>query len=67
MLPLLALAANHPGLVQMLALPHGCTVLAVWKEKPNAPPGRKRIEPHVFRDAGELKPQPGSYLASLQA
>jgi hypothetical protein len=64
--PLLALAVNQPGLVQLLALPHGCTALVMWKEKPDAPAGFKRIVPHVFRGSEELKPKPGSYLAGLQ-
>lgn len=65
--PLLAVAANQPGLVQLLALPTGCTAQITWQEKPDAPPGRKRIVPRIFRGDGELKPAPGSYLASLQA
>lgn len=63
----LAIAALHPGLVQLLALPHGCTALVTWRERRDAPAGMKRIVPHVFRDAEELTPKPGSYLASLQA
>jgi hypothetical protein len=66
-LPLLAIAANAPGLVQLLALPHGTIVLVQYKAKADAPAGMKRIEPHVFRDGEELKPGPGSYLAALQA
>ncbi len=66
--PLLAIAANLPSLVQLLALPHGVTVLIRYVEKPDAPPGALRIEPHVFRHSGEeLEPRPGSYLAALQA
>jgi hypothetical protein len=66
-LPLLALAANHPGLVQLLALPRHAVVLVVYAEKPNAPEGTARIEPHVFWNGEELAPKPGSYLAALQA
>jgi hypothetical protein len=65
-LPLLAIAANQPSLVQLLALPHGTSVLVVYREKPDAPPGALRIEPHVFRDGKELAPADGSYLAALQ-
>ncbi len=65
--PLLAIAAKQPSLVQLLALPHGTSVLVMYREKPDAPPGTVRIEPHVFRDGGELAPRPGSYLAALQA
>jgi hypothetical protein len=66
-LPLLAIAAMNPSLVQMLALPHDTIVLALWKEKANAPAGMLRIEPHVFRDGKEIVPRDGSYLAALQA
>jgi hypothetical protein len=65
--PLLAVAANQPGLVQFLALPHGTSVFVVYREKPDAPAGTTRIEPHVFRDGDELVPRPGSYLAALRA
>lgn len=65
--PLLAIAANQPGLVQLLALPHGCTALVTWEAKPDAPAGRKRIVPRIFRDGEELKPADGTYLAALQA
>ena len=65
--PLLAIAANHPGLVQLLALPHGTSVLVLFRAKANAPAGMLRIEPHVFRDGEEITPTRGSYLAALQA
>jgi hypothetical protein len=64
--PLLAIAANQPSLVQLLALPHGTSVLVVYQEKTDAPSGMLRIEPHVFRDGEELKPEEGSYLDALQ-
>ena len=66
-LPLLAVAAMQPGLVQLLALPHGTSVLVMFREKPNAPKGMLRIEPHVFRDGDEITPRENSYLAGLQA
>ncbi len=65
--PLLAVAAMQPGLVQLLALPHGTSVLVMYREKANAPAGSLRIEPHVFRGGKEILPQRGSYLAALQA
>jgi hypothetical protein len=61
--PLIALAANSPGLVQLLALPHGTQVLV--KHAPKG--GMLRIEPHVFRDGKEITPREGSYLAALQS
>jgi len=64
--PLLAVAANHPGLVQLLALPPRTLVFVSWQEKDTAPRGALRIEPHVFRGDDELVPEPGSYLAALQ-
>jgi len=64
--PLLAVAANHPGLVQLLALPPSTLVFVSWEEKASAPAGQLRIEPHVFRGDDELVPAPGSYLAALQ-
>jgi hypothetical protein len=66
-LSLLGLAAMQPGLVQLLALPHGTSVLVLYLEKANAPEGMLRIEPHVFRDGEELVPARGTYLAALQA
>ena len=63
--PLLAIAAIKSGLVQLLALPHDTSVLVVYREKADAPPGMKRIEPHIFRDGKEIIPQRGSYLAAL--
>jgi hypothetical protein len=66
LVPLLAIAAIQPALVQLLALPHGTSVLVVFREKP-AEPGALRIEPHVFRGGTEIVPKPGSYLAGLQA
>jgi hypothetical protein len=66
MVPLLALAAEKPALVQLLALPHDTMVLVMFNEVPGAPPGALRIEPHVFRDGQELSPEAGSYLATLQ-
>lgn len=65
--PLLAIAADHAPLVQLLALPHGTSVLVLFRAKPNAPAGQLRIEPHVFRDGEEIIPARGSYLAALQA
>ena len=62
-IPLLALAANQPGLVQMLALPHGTQVFVKYTPID----GRLRIEPHVFRNGAEIKPSEGSYLAALQS
>jgi len=64
--PLLGVAAMQPGLVQLFALPHGTSVLVLYVEKPDAPEGMLRIEPHVFRDGEEIVPQRGSYLAALQ-
>ena len=64
--PLLAIAANNPGLVQLLALPARTLVFVSWEQKETAPEGQLRIEPHVFRGDDELVPQPGSYLAALQ-
>jgi len=66
-LPLLAIAAMLPGVVQLLALPHDTVVLIAFREKADAPEGMLRIEPHVFRAGDEVIPQPGSYLARLQA
>lgn len=65
--PLLALAAHQPPLVQLLALPHGTSVLVLFREKPNTPAGMLTIEPHVFRAGEEIVPPRGSYLAALQA
>jgi hypothetical protein len=65
-IPLLAVAATLPAMVQLLALPHDTVVLVAFREKPDAPPGMLRIEPHVFRHGEELVPKPGSYLAALQ-
>ena len=64
--PLLAVAANNPGLVQLLALPANTLVFVSWEQKDTAPEGQLRIEPHVFRGDDELVPAPGSYLAALQ-
>jgi hypothetical protein len=58
-LPLLALAAMRPALVQLLALPHGTVALAVAGDD-------ARVRPYVFRDGAELAPAAGSYLAALQ-
>lgn len=66
-LSLLGVAAMQPGLVQLLALPHGTSVLVLYVEKANAPEGMLRIEPHVFRDGEEIVPARGTYLAALQA
>ncbi len=63
---LLGVAAMQPGLVQLLALPHGTSVLVLYLEKANAPEGMLRIEPHVFRDGKEIVPARGTYLAALQ-
>jgi hypothetical protein len=65
-LPLIALKAFAPGLVQLLGLPRDTVVFVQFVAKPDAPAGHKRIEPHVFRDGNELTPKPGSYLAGLQ-
>jgi hypothetical protein len=65
--PLLAVAAMTPAVVQLFALPHDTVVLVAFRPKPNAPEGMLRIEPHVFRGGEELIPAPGSYLAALQA
>jgi hypothetical protein len=59
--PLLAIAAIQPGLVQLLALPHGTSVLVLYV----GPEGKLRIEPHVYRGSQEIVPVPGSYLAAL--
>jgi hypothetical protein len=64
--PLLAVAANNPGLVQLLALPPNTLVYVSWEAKDNTPEGQRRIEPHVFRGENELVPADGSYLAALQ-
>lgn len=63
MVPLLAIAATKPGLVQLLALPHEVAVLVLYKK---VDAGHARIEPHVFRGTDELVPAEGSYLAALQ-
>lgn len=65
-LPLLGVAAMQPGVVQLLALPHGTSVLVVYRQKADAPEGMLRIEPHVFRGSQEITPAPDSYLAALQ-
>lgn len=65
-LPLLALAAIKPGLVQLLALPHGLAVLVLYRHKPDMPEGQLRIEPHVFRGGDEIEPKVGSYLDAMQ-
>ena len=65
-LPLLAVAATKPGLVQLLALPHGLAVLVLYRQKADMPAGQLRIEPHVFREGDEIAPEPGSYLDALQ-
>jgi hypothetical protein len=65
--PLLALAANLPGLVQLLALPHGTVVFVRYVPTTAALDGPHRIEPHVFRDGRELVPKAGSYLAALHS
>lgn len=65
--PLLAIAAIQPGLVQLLALPHGTSVLVLYVASPDTPEGMLRIEPHVYRGSQEIVPVPGSYLAALHA
>jgi len=65
-IPLLAIAAIKPGLVQLLALPPDTSVLVLYRKKGDAPPGTLRIGPHVFRNGVEIKPSEGSYLAALQ-
>jgi hypothetical protein len=62
--PLLAVAANQPGLVQFLALPHDLTVLIEWLDAPDVP-GMRRLAPTVFRHGEPLPFVPGSYLAAL--
>jgi hypothetical protein len=64
--PLLSIAATKPGLVQLLALPHGLSALVRYRPKADLPAGKLRIEPHVFRAGEELTPKTGSYLHSLQ-
>ncbi|MBA3453751.1 MAG: hypothetical protein H0T42_11720 [Deltaproteobacteria bacterium] len=64
--PLIAIAANRPGLVQFLALPHDIVVLIDHVKAKDAPAGTKRILPTVFRGGDELTPVAGSYLAALQ-
>lgn len=64
--PLLAIAAVHPGLVQFLALPRGTTVLVSFRAKPGGPPDELWLKPHVFHGGAELTPEPTSYLAALQ-
>lgn len=64
--PLMAVAANQPGLVQFLALPHDLVVLIDHVEAADAPAGAKRIRPVVFRGEEELIPRAGSYLAALR-
>jgi hypothetical protein len=65
--PLLAVAAKQPALVQLLALPRGTVVLAMFRAKSGVPPELLRIEPHVYLGDEEIEPKPGSYLAALQA
>ncbi|GAB1640062.1 hypothetical protein [Krasilnikovia sp. MM14-A1259] len=67
LVPLMAVAANLPGLVQLLALPRGVSVLVQWIAKADMPSGQLHIEPHVFREGQVLPARPGSYLAALQA
>lgn len=67
LVPLLAIAAVHPNLVQFLALPHGVTVLVRYRDGGDGGDGAARIEPHVFRDGREIVPPEGSYLAALRA
>lgn len=64
--PLIAVAAIHPVLVQLFALPPGTSVWVPFVAKRDAPEGALRVEPHVFRNGHELEPKPGSYLAALQ-
>jgi hypothetical protein len=66
LVPLLALAATSPALVQLLALPPGTSVFVRFVDKKGAPAGSGRVEPHIVRDGKELPPKPGSYLAGLQ-
>ncbi len=56
--PLMAIAANQPGLVQFLALPHDTVVLVGNREG--------RIDPHIYRSGEEITPTAGSYVAALQ-
>ncbi len=59
--PLLAIAAKLPALVQLLALPRGVIVFVGFRETPDG----RRIAPHVFLDGTEQVPAPGSYLAAF--
>lgn len=56
--PLMAVAANQPALVQFLALPFDTVVLVG--------PKANRVDPHIYRNGEEITPTPGSYLAALQ-
>jgi hypothetical protein len=64
--PLLAVAANQPGLVQFLALPHDTWLLISYVAPDDAQPDVLRIMPSIFRGDDELEPRPGSYIASMQ-
>lgn len=63
--PLLAVAANQPGLVQFFGLPHDTVVVVQFAEHADAP-GAKRIRPTIFRQGDELAVVPGSYVAALR-
>ena len=56
--PLMAIAANQPGLVQFLALPHDTIVLVGSRAT--------RLDPHIYRGGDEIPPIEGSYVAALQ-
>jgi hypothetical protein len=63
LVPLIAIAANLPAVVQLLALPYGLTVEVDYRPIGD---GRSRIAPRVLRGASELEPRAGSYLAALR-
>ena len=66
-LPLIAIAALKPSLVQFLALPQDTVVLALYGEKGGAPTGQLALQPYVLRGGEKVEPIPGSYLAALGA
>lgn len=63
--PLIAVAANQPGLVQFFGLPHDTLVFVEFVEHADAP-GAKRIRPTIYRNENELPTVAGSYLAALR-
>lgn len=64
-LPLIAIAALKPSLVQFLALPADTVVLALYGEKSGAPTGQLALQPYVLRGGEKVEPNPGSYLDAL--